>query len=330
MTKIVSVKGREDLAFVYVLQLRSDPPRLVETVDSIDPRFPRHEKAVIILSTQFGCPVGCAMCDAGGGYVGNLSADEMLAQIDVVRDRRADLLQTKKLKIHFARMGEPSLNVNVLEALRRLPDHLPAQGLFPSISTVAPARRDVFFDELLKIRHQVYAERPFQLQFSIHSTNVEQRQRFIPIRLMSLEEIADYGERFHIEGQRKVGLNFALAEGAEVDGKKLRSLFDPRYFMVKFTPVNPTERAAESGMQTRLSAATPDALDRLAGELCDLGFETIVSIGEEEEIALGTNCGQAVRAHHRGLAQQRVEATGLGSRGPVASQQDDATTPQQQ
>jgi 23S rRNA (adenine2503-C2)-methyltransferase len=320
MTKIVSIKGREDLAFIYVLQLRSDPPRLVETVDSIDPRYPRSEKAVIILSTQFGCPVGCAMCDAGGGYVGNLTADEMLAQVDMVRNRRTDLLATEKLKIHFARMGEPSLNVNVLEALRRLPAHLPAPGLFPSISTVAPARRDKFFDELLEIRHTVYADLPFQLQFSIHSTDVEERKKFIPIRLMSLEEIADYGQRFHIQGQRKVGLNFALAQGAEVDGQKLKAIFDPQYFMIKFTPVNPTERAAESGMQTMLSAATPDALEPLADELRSLGYETIVSIGEEEEIELGTNCGQAVRAHHQGLAVA----------GTVLPQQHDRPNAQQQ
>lgn len=289
--------GDDDLALIHVLRLDADPAAIVETVDAVDPRFRREDKAVIIVSTQFGCPVGCLICDSGGGFRGNLSADQILAQVRFVVGSRPSLLRCRKLKVHFARMGEPAFNEHVLEALVRLPEVVPADGLMPCLSTVAPSGRASrrFFTRLEQIILERYRDRPFQLQISIHATDEALRQRLIPTRLMSFEEIAAIGRRLFRPGQRKVALNFALARGAAVDVAKLRDLFDPAFFAVKLTPINPTEAAQRHGLETILSAQTPEAAQALVGELQSAGFETIVSIGEPDEIAIGSNCGQSVR-----------------------------------
>ena len=277
---------------------------MVETVDSIDPRFPRHEKSVIILSTQFGCPVGCLMCEAGGAYFGNLTAAQMMAQVSFVLARRPEVLETRKLKVHFARMGEPALNPAVPEALEQLPSVAPGRGLMACISSVAPRGSAAFFEELTRIKDRHYSGGRFQLQISINSTDEQVRQRLIPFPHMGLEAIAEVGRRFYRPGDRKVALNFALARGFPVDSRALGQQFDPDKFMIKLTPVNPTERSNLHGLGTVLSAGAADATDDLVRQLQQLGFDTVVSIGEPEEIAIGSNCGQLVRAQRPGVANE--------------------------
>ncbi|GAH16437.1 unnamed protein product, partial [marine sediment metagenome] len=68
MIEILGEYGREDLAKVYVASMRGNKEYLVEFVESVQPPIPREKKWVLIVSTLFGCPVGCRMCDAGGEY----------------------------------------------------------------------------------------------------------------------------------------------------------------------------------------------------------------------------------------------------------------------
>ncbi len=307
---VLEVRGRPDLAEVFVARLRPDAGSLVEFVDAIDPRYPREEKWVVTVSTQFGCPIRCAMCDSGGHYAGDLTADEILAQIDYVVRRRAPdgRIPCPKFKIHFARMGEPALNPAVIDVLERLPDPYDAQGLMACIPTVAPRAAGDWFDDLLDVKRRRYRGR-FQLQFSINSTDPAIRDRLMPVAKWDLDEIAAYGRLFFEPGDRRVVLNFALARGVPVDPGAVAAVFDPERFVAKLTPVNPTEAAAANGLETVLSAAAPDAADRLVERFAALGFDAVVSIGEAEEIAIGSNCGQAVAGLRRARAVERPAAS---------------------
>ena len=69
---------------MYVAELRNDPRSVVEFIESIQPPIPREEKWVLIISSMFGCPVGCAMCDAGGDYSGLLTKEGSVSQIDAL------------------------------------------------------------------------------------------------------------------------------------------------------------------------------------------------------------------------------------------------------
>jgi 23S rRNA (adenine2503-C2)-methyltransferase len=294
--KLLETRGRDEVALVYLLQLGADPERtLVETVDSLDPRFARDDKSVIILSTQFGCPVRCKLCDAGGAFYGNLDVDQLLAQVRFVAERRPEVRQTRKLKVHFARMGEPALNDAVLDALDALPELLQNPGLIPALATVAPAHREPFFERLLAIKRKHY-EGHFQLQLSINSTDPATRAELMPIPLLDLPTLARIGAAFHGPSDRKVVLNFALAQTIPLDPAVLAATFDPAHFMVKLTPVNPTERAQAAGLASVLTPEQPGAAYDLVARLEAAGFDVVVSIGDPAEIAIGSNCGQLVAA----------------------------------
>jgi 23S rRNA (adenine2503-C2)-methyltransferase len=295
--KVVASSGREDVAVVYILE--SDSGKLVECVESVQPPIPREQKWVLLVSTLFGCPIGCKMCDAGGAYHGKLTKEEIFAQIDfLVRKRFPDgNIPCRQFKIQLARMGEPAWNAAVLDVLDELPGRYHAPGLMPSLSTVAPAGTRRFFERLLEIKAKHYSGGHFQLQFSIHTTDLILRDQIIPAKKWSFAEVAEYGERFFAPGDRKVTLNFALAHGMPVEPDVLLRHFSSDRFLIKITPLNPTYRALENRLSSYIDPVQAQQGYELVDSLRAAGYEVIVSIGEAEENRIGSNCGQYLRAH---------------------------------
>jgi 23S rRNA (adenine2503-C2)-methyltransferase len=295
--KVKAWTGNEEVARVYLAETRGG--RHVEFVESVEPPIPRGDKWVLIISTLFGCPGLCRHCDAGGSYTGKLSAEEILFQTDYMIDRRYPdrRVPAGKFKVQFARMGDPAYNDAVISVLEELPRRYDAPGLMPAVSTIAPSSSARFFEDLIGIKREVYRGR-FQLQFSIHTTDAAMRDWLMPRPKWTLAEIADYGERFHDGEDRKVTLNFALAEGMPIDARELRNHFDPDVFLVKITPVNPTYSALRNGI---VSGIGPGRWRNAAmEELEDAGYEVLLSIGELEENRIGSNCGQYVRSFLEG------------------------------
>lgn len=299
--KILASTGNEDIAMVYIVDLAED--RLVECVEAVQPPIPREDKWVLMVSTMCGCPVGCAMCDAGGLFRGKLSADEVFSQIDfLVKQRYPDFhIPAKQFKVQFARMGEPALNPALLDVLDQLQDRYDAPGLMPSFSTIAPAGREDFFKGLLEIKQDRYGGGRFQFQFSVHSTDEKLRDEIIPVRKWSFDEMADYGKRFYQPGDRKITLNFALAKDMPLESEVLRRYFDPDTFLIKITPLNPTYRARDHGLSSYVDPQRQGAEAYPVVEaLREAGYQVIVSIGEVEENFIGSNCGQYVQQHLQG------------------------------
>ncbi len=292
--KVRAWTGSDEVAKVYIAE--ADGDRHVEFVESVEPSLPREKKWVLIVSTLFGCPGGCRFCDAGGSYGGKLSVDEILFQIDYMIDRRYPdrCVPAEKFKVQLARMGEPALNDAVLDVLEILPSRYDAPGLMPALSTIAPAGREAWFDRLLEIGRGVYKGR-FQLQFSLHTTDSEKRDWLLPPKKWDFPTIAKYGERFFVDGGRKITLNFALAEGMPLDAAVLFRHFDPDKFLVKLTPVNPTCEAESSGVKSSIIHGTEP--ESVTAPLRDAGYEVLVSIGELEENHIGSNCGQFIKRY---------------------------------
>ncbi|MFH0815883.1 MAG: radical SAM protein [Methanobacteriota archaeon] len=288
--KVISEHGDESIAKVYVGEFTDG--RRVEFVESLQPPKPREEKWVVIVSSLFGCPVRCAMCDAGGNYRGALSAEQILAQTDyVVRKRYSDgSVPAKRFKVQFARMGEPALNPAVLEALEKLSKRYKAPGLVACLSTVAPTASGKFFEGLLDVKEHYYRGR-FQLQFSIHSTDPKERDALLPLSKWGMGQISEYGETWFRPGDMKLTLNFAAERGAAISPDALAAAFDPKKFLVKLTPLNPTKAVARRGMVSMLDPDAPGGADSLVQSVRDRGFEVIVSIGDQEENRIGSNCG---------------------------------------
>ncbi len=293
--RILSREGRPDVAEIYVSEFEGRDASHIEFVDGLDTNYVRNKKWIINISTQFGCPIACLFCDAGGEYHGNLSVDEMLAQALYIASRHPELVTTcEKLKIHFARMGEPALNDSVPEAIMRLPVLFGNPNLWCCVPTIAPEGCDDWFERLREVKNAYFRGR-FQLQFSINSTSEEDRAKLMPARLWSLEKIARYGEHFYHPGDRRIVLNFALADGIAFKTEIIKRHFDPAVFAAKLTPINPTRRGNQAGLKTILRDSRKEAGIGTACEaLSPSGYHVIVSVGDGREDEIGSNCGQAV------------------------------------
>lgn len=296
--QVLGSSGREDVAEIFVARFRGEDGPVLEFVDGLDTRYKREEKWIVNVSTQFGCPVNCIFCDAGGEYKGNCSVEEMLAQADYVLQRHKGLAQQcGKLKVHFARMGEPALNDNVIEAMRALPTLTElenAKALWCCVPTTAPRGRNRWFDNLKEMKDELYHGR-FQLQFSVNSTDEAERDRLMPHPHLTMKEIAVVGEDFFEPGDRKPVLNFALAANVPFDQKAISTIFNPEKFAIKLTPLNPTSRGIENGLETILRSDREKQLQDVCDGLSELNYDVIISIGDGREDEIGSNCGQAVR-----------------------------------
>lgn len=294
--RVIGKVGRDDIAIVYLARL--DDGNMVEFVESLQPPLSREDKWVMVVSSMVGCPINCLFCDAGGDYKRVLSKDEIVEQIDYMVKRRYPdrKIPVKKFKIQFARIGEPSMNNDVLRVLEELPDLYDTPNLIPCISTVAPLGCGRFFDKLIDIKNDLYKNGKFQLQFSVHSTDLRKRDEIIPVRKWDLKDIREYGERFYKKGDRKITLNFALGKGFPIDAEILRSLFDPSIFIIKLTPVNPTVKAVKNNIDS-LIKDDPSQAESIVRFLEKEGYEIIVSIGELEENKIGSNCGQFIKRY---------------------------------
>ncbi|MBN1232415.1 MAG: radical SAM protein [Candidatus Coatesbacteria bacterium] len=293
--EIFAKAGREDIAIVYLAETAKGR---LEFVESLQPPLTIEDKWVLIISTLYGCPVKCRICDAGLDYKGKLSFEEMSRQIEwmIFNRFKCNEAKTKKFKIQFSRMGEPSFNMEVLELIRKLPSSYPSGNLVISLSTIAPEGNDLFFRELLEIKKEYYSDN-FQLQFSIHSTDEETRDWLIPVKKWNFEKISKYCENYY-NGDKKITLNFALSNRFSIDARKLKSFFDPKIFLIKVTPLNPTIRVMQNGISS-LDLLKGESIE-LIDELRENGYEVIVSIGEFEENKIGSNCGQFIASNMQG------------------------------
>ena len=286
--------GKDDLAKVYIAKTKSG---MIEFAESVQPPLARDDKWVIIISCLVGCPVQCLMCDAGRSYSGKLSKEEIFEQIDYLVNKRfpSGSIKTKQFKIQFTRMGEPAYNPEVLEALEELPERYNVEGLLmPSVSTIGPSICGDFFEKLTEIKSRLYPDGNFQMQFSIHTTDIGKRDVLIPAPKMTFEEIARFGEKFFEKGDRKVTLNFVVMDEYPIDPEVIKSHFDSSIFVIKLTPLNPTGNAKINSLKSGINPHDDNAAYSLINELGELGYDTILSIGELEENEIGSNCGQYV------------------------------------
>jgi 23S rRNA (adenine2503-C2)-methyltransferase len=156
---------------------------------------------------------------------------------------------------------------------------------------MAPKGTDKFFDRLFDIKEKFYKER-FQLQFSIHTTDNKIRDWLIPVKKWEFEKIAEYGETFHREGERKISLNFALANGMDIDPNVLLHHFSPSIFCIKLTPVNPTYWACKNKISPKVFF--DDEKNENVEALREVGYDVILSVGDSKENQIGSNCGQHI------------------------------------
>ena len=260
--------------------------------------LPLEKKWVITISTQYGCSMGCTFCDVpkvGPGK--NATYDDLVNQVMVGMSLHPEVTSTERLNIHYARMGEPTWNADVLEATRALRSRLaPHYRIHPVVSTMMPKNNSwlkSFVDGWMVIKNDLLSGEA-GLQISINSTNDKERDEMFSGNACSLEEIAEIMGGVVPEG-RKITLNFAVA-GYEVDPEKLLRYFDPQNYLIKLTPMHKTEAALQNGIETLGDYTTYHPYQECEESLKKAGYDVLVFIASVEEDLGRITCGNAILA----------------------------------
>lgn len=242
------------------------------------------ERTVICCSTQSGCPVGCRFCGAGDAFVRSLTAEEILTQVvHLLADRAIDHNTVKRGQIMFMSMGEPLLNLRELDkAIRSLHADLPSFALL--ISTIGP--RLMTYKPLIELSKAVPA---VGLQFSIHESTDEARNKLIPFRSkLSLAEIAVLGERWWAATGRQPFFNYCAHDKntSEADADRLARLFDPMIWQATIGVVCERDEHVSAANTRQRNLATS-----FMGKLNSRGYSTrcFDPAGQDD---IGGGCGQ--------------------------------------
>lgn len=262
--------------------------------------LPLEDKWVVTISTQYGCSMNCVFCDVpkvGKGV--NATYDDLKGQVVAALQLHPEVLSTKRLNVHFARMGEPTWNNNVLDfsrnLLKEVRPYIGISFVHPVVSTMMPKNNKnliKFLADWMEIKNYTFRGEA-GLQFSINSTSDEERNVMFSGNSLTLKEISEIGKNLDFPKGRKITLNFAVA-GYEIDAKKLKELFDPRKFLVKLTPMHKTHTALENGIETDGEYTSMYPYLHIEEELKAEGFDVIVFIASEYEDLGRITCGNAI------------------------------------
>lgn len=268
--------------------------------------MPLSEKWVITLSTQYGCIMDCTFCDVPNvEWKGNASFQDLKDQFYNAIRMFEGQTYTERMNIHFARMGEPIFNNAVFDFSEWLYNNkrqiksdtgLSIEVIHPVLTTSLPRSLKTLEDRLqrwIDIKNNLYNGQA-GLQFSINSTNEEQRQSMYKGMSLTLEEFAKIAEKFPDPVSRKYCLNFAYSTDFEIDGKKVANLFDKEKFMCKITPIHNNTACRENGIETDGGYVSYAPYAPVEESLKENGFDVLVFVPSMDEEDGLVTCGNAV------------------------------------
>jgi len=266
------------------------------------------DKWLLTVSTQKGCPHNCRFCDVAPlPFCGNLSSDEIIQQIRFLLQNTPYVQQSNKVKIGFARMGEPAHNTqNVLSVIKQLPiisremnrniKWLPCfNSILPTTTLEKKSGYNVISDVIYT--KEYCCDGYLHFQISCNSTDEDTRKDlFGHTSVLPLKNIIDFINR-RVITHRTVTLNFIVMDGIEVSVDKLKHMgVDSGKFTVKLIPLNQTKNATQNKLNTYANYSNYEKLERLGEEFNKIGVPTVIdAIAKCEEA--GLCCGQLAQIY---------------------------------
>ena len=261
------------------------------------------KKWVATISTQKGCPMNCKFCDVPKfGFYGNASIEDMERQIRTIIENES-VRYTERFNVHFARMGEPTWNQDVLAfgiALKGVVRRcgLRADTVHPVVSTMLPranTKLENFLHVWCSIKNDLYGGEA-GLQLSINSTSDKQRLELFDSRSLSLSAISKIADKLPMPKGRKYTLNFPVTSQTILDAKELTSLFDKDKFIVKITPIHETASAIENGFEVT-GYSDYNVYRMFEQPLLEEGWDVIVFVPSKEEDSDRITCVNSRRTY---------------------------------
>ena len=199
---------------------RGDGPEPFESVRIPLLHRPGHEKFVVCVSSQVGCPLACAHCATGKmGFLRNLAAWEI---VDQVLQIAADSPHPVG-GVVFMGMGEPMLNLD--EALRAARILSEPCGLAISAKAISVSTAGVVPGILRFAAEKL----PFRLVVSLSCADPRKRALLMPVeRSHPLPELVRALRVWHSATRRRIVLAWTMVSGfnvGEIDALQIADLF---------------------------------------------------------------------------------------------------------
>lgn len=256
------------------------------------------DKLVVTVSSQKGCPMKCNFCDCPKyGFKGNVSRIELISEI-TTGVALSKLQHGKRLNVHFARMGEPTFNNNVIYAANDVAEIV--RDMFdeyhPVVSTMCPKGNknlQSFLTDWVLAGYEYGGEDGYGLQFSINTLNEEDRNIMFQGLSLSLEEIGNLIKLLPQPKKRKFTLNFAVTSKCNLDPKLMNKYFDKSKCIVKITPIHETIEAVNNDYEIITDF---DVYEKFEQPLVEDGWDVIVFVPSKEEDDDRITCGNSLIA----------------------------------
>lgn len=266
------------------------------------------EKRVMTICTMAGCPCGCRFCASRKSFVRNLTAQEIVGQVDfmleqgIKRGRNGDPNNSKEFRVLYTRMGEPMINVdNVIESIKILIKRYP--HIIIGMSTPG------YKSAMDKILLEPEVAKHLDFQFSLHSTSDSERDYLFDAKLggerFNIDEICEYAEKLYEVTNKQVSMNVILLDGYEYKFSKIASKVNPKHIWLRLSPWNLVETSVdEYGFNGLLKLedvvnkkpVSSNKLKDIIDEIESLGIAYAYAPAIDEEIKNNVACGQALEA----------------------------------
>ena len=194
-------------------------------IPSLDPEGGGAPRRTACISSQVGCPVGCAFCASGlGGLEGNLSAGRIVEQVWLLNrlvgmppadsgvaatPRPSEQGEPRISHVVFMGMGEPLANFsNVVKAIRTLtaPWGMAISARRITVSTVGLPKAIERLAEQLEL--------PVTLALSLHAPNDALRRNLIPwAEYTTIAELLAACRKWFEKTGREITLEYTLLGG---------------------------------------------------------------------------------------------------------------------
>ena len=184
----------------------------------------KEAKYTVCVSTQVGCKVGCAFClTAKGGFVRNLSAGEIVAQVRYMKKfKKFD--ENKALNIVYMGMGEPLDNYNNLVKAIKILAHEDGMNISPRRQTVSTSG---IAPKIKKLGNENLG---VNLAISLHAVDDKLREKLIPLnKAYNIQSVIDAIKEYPIDKRKKVMFEYLVIKNVNDDissAKKLVKLLN--------------------------------------------------------------------------------------------------------
>jgi len=268
------LESRVDNTVKYLYELYDG-----ECIESVVMQY--HHGYTVCISTQVGCRMGCSFCASGiDGLIRNLSASEMLAQVEMAGKDNGVRISN----VVLMGMGEPLDNFeNVVRFLQLVSDeegvNIGLRHISVSTSGLVP-----------KIYDLMETGYPVTLSISLHAPTNEIRNKIMKVNYAyPVETLLKACSEYTKNTRRRISFEYALISGvndtdecADILAKKLKGML----CHLNLIPANPVK-------ENSFSRPTDNKVQRFCELMKSKGINTTVrrTLGGD----IDASCGQLRR-----------------------------------